>query len=220
MGLFFTSNDDEKPKEEAVKEKITTFPSSPSESFESFPSTPPTASVIPTTDGNVYLNEILAVYQKGFEGLNQPGIDFYEFYKAVSADINNTASYKMALSVLQSVDSSFTKEKAISGSQHYVDNVSSAFKNFEDSGVSKRKKLTEDKALEASSLNSEILEFERQLRELQSKLESKKTQLNTIDVKYDSQLREVEGRLSANQKAKDILLSNITTVITNIKTNL
>ena len=34
---------------------------------------------------NPFLNEVLAVYEKGFDSLNQSGFDFFELYKSVQS---------------------------------------------------------------------------------------------------------------------------------------
>ena len=38
-----------------------------------------------SVSNNPFLNEVLAVYEKGFESLNQTGFDFFELYKSVMA---------------------------------------------------------------------------------------------------------------------------------------
>ena len=50
-------------------------------------------------DNNV-LGTVVEMYEAGFESLNQPGYDFYEFFKAIKAVNNNDASvYKMAFTI-------------------------------------------------------------------------------------------------------------------------
>lgn len=106
-------------KEDGVKPKTSTsFPSNPSPSFpnSSAPSFPNTSGAdfpsnsepsfssktepvahVTTNKENPFLEKILDVYDKGFEKLNQPGYDFFEYYKAVvKAGVNNPQVYGMA----------------------------------------------------------------------------------------------------------------------------
>ena len=182
--LFFNgSNKQEEPeKVETKKVPVASFPAQPSTA--SFPSSTPPVATTPVAPNN-YSEEIMGVYIKGFESLNQPGVEFYEFYKAVEAvDINNTQAYKMALAMLKNSDSSFNKEKALSSSQHYIDNILVAHKEFLTNGVTKKDKLNQEKSNEASSLNTEIASLETQLEALNQQLGQKKIQLSSIDAKY------------------------------------
>jgi len=216
---LFVSSGIEKP-EESTPVKVASFPTQASTTFPSPTVTTFAAPVAPPATNN-YSEEIMGLYIKGFESLNQPGVEFYEFYKAVEAvDINNTQAYKMALAMLQNVDKSFSKEKALSSSQHYIDNILVAHKEFLANGTAKKDKLTQDKTNEASSLNVEIASIEKQLEALSQQLGQKKIQLSSIDAKYDTSFREVDGKLQANEAAKDTMINRIRTVIENIKITL
>ena len=112
--LFIVSDENEKanetPQAETVKPTTTTkFPTSTPQVEESgsilgvfgfgksehevaTPSPMPTASV-----SNEHMEKALELYQKGFDSLNQPGYDFYEFYQAVmQAGPTNPQIYAMA----------------------------------------------------------------------------------------------------------------------------
>lgn len=227
IGIFFNEEGNEKKpspviEKAPVEEKMpTTFPSTPVQTFpEPGFSSGDSPVYNPAQAVNPFVDEVLAVYQKGFEGLNLPGVDFLEFYKAVSNDIHNGSAYKMALQIMQGIDPNFSKEKALTDSQHYVTNINKAYDDFKKGGEGKRGSLSQSKASEASTLNGEISSLENQIKALGEQLAGKKMQLGAIDTKYDGQLREVEARLSANEQAKNILLEKIQTVISNIKTNL
>lgn len=220
---LFVKNDSpesEQPKEEKRVEQ-TSFPEE--KAAPSFPS-PAAAPVFPQTaqpvvSGNTYFEEVLNIYVSGLESLNQDGVEFYEVLKAVEAvDINNPMAYKMALQTLQTIDKTFTKDKALSTSQFYLDSVVKAHQEFQKNGVDKREKLMLEKSAETQTLTKEVSEIEAQIQQLTQSLSTKKIELSTIDTKYQEPLSKVEGKLQANDMAKESVLNKLQTVIQNLKT--
>lgn len=219
--LFVKDDSSEEPQREEKRVEQTSFPEE--KAAPSFP-TPVAAPVFPqsaqpTVSGNLYYDELLNVYVTGLESLNQEGIEFYELLKAVEAvDVNNPMAYKMALQTLQSIDKTFTKEKALSTSQFYLDSVVKAHQDFEKGGIEKREKLIADKTAEAQTLTKEVSELEAQIQQLTQTLSTKKVELSTIDSKYQEPLNKVEGKLQANNMAKETVLNKLNIVIQNLKT--
>ena len=143
-GLFINEEgeaNDSKP--ETVESKpaasSNSFPkSSSSKSASSFPNTNP-ASV-----SNTVLGSIVSMYESGFDSLNKPGYDFYEFFKAIKAVGSNDASvYKMALSMAQGVDSKVTKSKLLTQADYYIKEIEKVHKNYENQRECKEGKYSE-----------------------------------------------------------------------------
>ena len=74
---LFINEESSQPKN--VEVNPTSFPQN-----AKFPDTETNSNPI-NISTNPFLGEILEVYQKGFEGLNSEGFDFFEMYKSVNA---------------------------------------------------------------------------------------------------------------------------------------
>ena len=219
-------------KQETTFPKQTTFPTSteakfPSTSGSKFPSTseskfPPIKFIDPKSDtNNPYLEKILDVYDKGFAKLNQPGYDFFEFYKAVSkAGINNTQVYEMALDMGQAMDSNVSKQSLVSQADYYISELIKVYNGFNSDGQQKINDLSTKKSSESTSLTSEISSLELQLETIQNQMQLRKAALSEIDNKYQPEINEISYKLAANDMAKDRFVSNINQVKNNITNNL
>ena len=74
-----TSKSEEKidfPNEPTPTSSSTQFPQS---------SAPQRSQVTSSNIDNAILNSVIEMYESGFESLNLPGYDFYEFFKAIKA---------------------------------------------------------------------------------------------------------------------------------------
>lgn len=209
-----------------TKSSETTFPSEatfPSETI--FPSNdmkfPETDGHDTSSDVNKFLDKIIEVYDKGFIKLNQPGYDFYEFFKSVNkAGIDNPQVYQMAIEMAQAMDSNVSKQSLLNQAEYYISELTKVHSGFNTDGRNKITDLTNKKNSETSTLSSDISSLEQQLKTIQSQIISKKQSLSEIDKKYLPDINEITAKLSANDIAKDRLISNINKVKSNIANNL
>jgi hypothetical protein len=199
------------------KTSETTFPKTSEASFPSFPNTTAVRADAP----NPYLEKIFAVYDNGFTKLNQPGYDFFEFFKAVSkSGIDNPQVYEMALEMGQAMDSNVSKQSLLSQADYYITELTKVYNGFNSEGQSKKSELVTRKSSESQSLTAEISSLKQQLESIQTQIQTKQFTLNEIDTKYQPDIDQVEQKLSANDVVKDNLISTINKVKTNISNNL
>ena len=161
----------------------------------------------------------MKMYEEGFDNLNQPGVEFFEFFEAViDADgINNPQAYKMALKMLSGMNSSLNKESLLSQSQFYIDELNKVHSGYDITGNKKKEELIGDKNAEASSLSSDIQNLRQQVESIKNEISSKEELLSQIDTKYQPQLNEVDCKLMANNEAKNRILQKIQNVVQGVK---
>ena len=170
---------------------------------------------------NRFLTNIMGVYDTTFNKLNQPGYDFFEFYKAINtAGVDNVQMYPMAFQMAQAMDNTITKDLLVNTSDYYISEIEKVHKSFSEEGNSKMLELTNNKTTETQTLTSDIINLKDQMTSLNELLKTKEENLYKIDSKYTPQLNDISEKLSANDIAKDTLISNIKKVKTNIETNL
>lgn len=234
--LFIVSDEPStnKPTETAKPSVSTTkFPTAattevPAASTYSFPTaetTTPTFTTVATPAFNVapsseYLNNALEVYQKGFDSLNQPGFDFYEFYQSVaSGGIDNPAVYAMAFQMASAMDKSISKTSLTQQADFYLGEIQKVYEDFVTKGQAKRQEVESLKINENQSLTNELNDMRNQLEALKTQIEDRTRKLSAIDSKYNPQLSEIDSKLAANTMAKDRILGSIQTVKQGINNN-
>lgn len=228
--LFLTDNEatETKPKEVKSSNEGTSFPSSSPQTSSNLFGNQTTPNV--ATSGlqainqemcEPHLNTFLEMYEKGFNSLNQEGYDFFEFFQAiVEAGMDNAQVYNMGMTMAKAMDKSISKDRLISQSQHYINELTKVHENYVKSGNNKKVELTSQKDLENRHLQQELEALKIQRDEINRQINTCETKLSQIDSKYQPQITEVECKLMANNFAKDKLLSAITTVVNGIKTNI
>lgn len=171
-------------------------------------------------DGSV-LSGVLKMYESGFDSLNMPGYDFFEFFKAIKAvNSNDPSVYKMAMTMAQSSDPKVTKDSLLKGAVFYVDEINKVHKQYEDKGTTKREQIKSNQLKEKDKLSSEISTLEKQILELQTKISNKKKKLEATDGNLLSEVSSIEQKIVANDMAKTKILNSITDVMNGIKNNL
>jgi len=232
--LFIVSdeNANEQPKQEVVKPttSATKFPTSetteePSSIFSAFgfgkTETPTPAPTMPTQVTNEHLEKAFELYQKGFDSLNQPGYDFYEFYQAVmQAGPTNPQIYVMALTMASAMDKSISKDKLVQQSEFYLAEINKVYQDYNSKGLSKKQDLTAQKQHENESLVGELSLLRQQLEAIQTQIADRENKLSVIDVKYAPMMVEVDSKLSANDMAKNKIVQSIEQVKNGIINNL
>lgn len=171
-------------------------------------------------DNNV-LDKVLEMYENGFDSLNKPGYDFYEYFKAVKAvNSNDPSIYKMAFSMAQGVDSKINKSTLLEQAQFYINEIEKVHKDYKNQGVSKRSTILTGEKNRKTALTNEISELEKQILQLQTDLSKKQNELASIDNGMISKTSEIDQTIMANDLAKETILNNIKTVVEGIKTNI
>ena len=233
--LFIVSdeNADNKPVQEPVKQSApstTKFPSSTPKAEEAtsnafgfgFGSTPtPTPTYQATNVSNEALAKTLEMYEAGFDSLNQPGYDFYEFFKAVMAGgVDNPAIYGMAYGMGSAMDKSITKDKLLMQSDFYITEINKVYNDYVAKGNGKRQEVINQKNHENESLVGELNLMRQQLEQLQVQISDRENKLSVIDSKYGPMLSEVETKIAANDLAKEKIVGSIEQVKNGIINNL
>lgn len=166
---------------------------------------------------NPFINEILGVYEKGFESLNLNDFDFFEMYKSVVAvGINNPQSYQMAFTMGKSIKSDLTKQYLLEKSKFYIDEINKVYDKYDSTGNAKIKELNNTVSNLKDSLTNEISDLEAKIQQLQQELLNKKNLLSTLDSKNESEFKELQLKIEANNFAKNKILESINTVISGI----
>ncbi len=217
-GLFI--NDENTSSEESTE---ITAPVTSSNSFpESSTSTSKFPEYIPktTTVSNDMLSTIIEMYESGFESLNKPGYDFYEFFKAIKAvGTNEPSIYKMALTMAKSVDTKVSKKTLLTEADFYVKEIEKVHKQYESQGTTKKNQILSNQKNQKKTLSDEISALEKNLMEIQNQISVKKNQLQSFDSNV-TDLSAIDQKIMANDAAKSKILETIVTVVNGIKNNL
>lgn len=181
----------------------------------------PSSTIMSSEVSNSTLDSIVEMYQSGFDSLNLPGYDFYEFFKAIKAvNSNDPAVYKMAMTMAQSVDLKVSKASLLEGSDFYIAEINKVHKHYAEKGNAKREEIQSNQRNEKEKLTAEISELEKQIITLQTKVSDKKIKLETADSSLLNQVAAIDEKIVANDMAKNKILETIVTVVNDIKTNL
>jgi hypothetical protein len=184
------------------------------------PNQPQNTSIKMSTSGDAF-NEVLAVYEKGFEGLNQDGYDFFELYKSVQAvGADNPQAYQMAFAMGESIKPDLSKSFLLEKANNYVAEIEKVHAKYADVGAKKKADLANQLNSEKGNLSNAIKSLESQIASLQAQLNIQKAELSQIDKKFEGPIAEMEERIGANDGAKQTILSSIQKVINGINQNL
>ena len=183
-----------------------------------FPETNSITNSFPTSsNSNPFINEILEVYNRGFEGLNSEGFDFFELYKSVMAvGPTNPQSYQMAFTMGKTIKSDLSKEFLLEKSKFYIAEIEKVYAKYDATGNSKNKDLNNTITTQKYNLTKNIEDLESQIAKLQAELESKKAELSKIDNDNAALFTEIQLKIEANNLAKQKILESINTVVTGI----
>lgn len=184
----------------------------------------PVATTVQPIINQEYLNcephmaNILAKYEQGFESLNLPGYDFFEFFSAVMlAGPENPQVYDMAFVMGKSMDATLTKEKLIKDADYYLGELQKVYETFKNEGESVLKKIKTDKDMSSNELVSRVEMIKSQIEGLTNELNNANSELMTLDSKFEPQMIEIQCKLKANEVASQTLSGKIKLVKNNIK---
>ena len=234
--LFIVSDENEKanePKQDVVAPTTSTtkFPTSTPTSEDSGgllgafgfgkSETPTPQPTMTTSVSNEHLKATLELYQKGFDSLNQPGYDFYEFYQAImQAGVTNPQVYQMALTMASAMDKTITKDKLVQQSEFYVAEINKVYNDYNSKGVAKKQDLLAQKQHENESLVNELSLLRQQMEAIKTQIADKENKLSVIDVKYAPMISEVDSKIGANEMAKNQIVQSIEQVKNGIINNI
>lgn len=206
-GLFVNEETSQAPSQET---KATSFPSNKFPDLE-------VNSSMPNTTSNPFLGEILDVYQKGFDGLNAEGFDFFELYKSVNAvGVTNPQSYQMAYTMGKTINPALTKDFLLTKGKFYVTEIDKVYEKYNLLGNSKRSDLSSKIGQDKQNLAKNIADLEAQIAKLQEECNTKKGALNKIDNDNAQEFSELQLKIEANSMAKQKIQDSINLVITGI----
>ena len=215
--LFITDNEKNETETAPVQQNI---PVNNSPAGTQFP-TSATSSTTVSNSNNPFIGEVLSVYEKGFEGLNNEGFDFFELYKSVMAvGSNNPQSYQMAFAMGKTLRPEITKEFLLDKSKFYISEIEKVFQNYDVIGNSKKNELNNGILHKKENLNKEIADLQTQIAALQNTLQGKTAELAQIDNENKELFVEIQQKIEANSIAKQKILESINTVIAGINQHL
>ena len=176
---------------------------------------------MPTSIDDSVLGTVIEMYEAGFESLNKPGYDFYEFFKAIKAVGSNDASvYKMAFTMASGVDKNVTKASLLEQSDFYIKEIGKVHQQYQSKGKSKKTQIQSGLKTKKASLTTEVSQLEKQILQLQTQISDKKNQLQSIDSNLITDVSDIEQKIVANDLAKSKILDTIGAVVEGIKNNL
>jgi hypothetical protein len=231
--LFINSEENatDKPKNVEVPKSQPKFPTAePTEQkssslfnfgFGSNPTPTPAPTFTPSTSVNPeHFAKALEIYENGFDSLNQPGYDFYEFFKAVAIGADNPQIYTMAFAMGSAMDKTVTKDKLLQQSEFYLSEINKVYNDYVAKGSGKKNDLMNQKNNENQALASELDMMNQQMEALRIQIQDRQNKLNAIDSKYGPMIYDVDSKLMANETAKTQIVQKIEQVKIGIINNL
>ena len=211
---LFINDDNDSSEKKDQPQKI-----EPSIEVSKFPSKPD-ASITPQSSANLnnpFINEIIDVYQKGFDSLNLDDFDFFELYKSVVAvGPTNPQSYQMAFAMGCSIKPDLTKAFLLEKSKFYISEIEKVYANYDAKGRARKNDLEMSITRDKVNLTKSISDLESQIASLQRELDQKKSELNNIDAINSGQHTELEMKIEANNFAKQKIVDSINLVVSGI----
>ena len=169
-----SSSEQKKPESKFPTESTSKFPSGNSNSeFPSFQSEQKSSisPIVASSDLNPYLDKTIEVYENGLAKLNQPGYDFFEFFKSVTkGGVDNPQVYEMALEMAKGMGANITKELLMSQAEFYISEINKAYNGYLSEGNKKKNDLQTQKESENQNLSAELSTLKSQLQTLQSQI--------------------------------------------------
>ncbi|MGL4631929.1 MAG: hypothetical protein ACRCVT_12070 [Leadbetterella sp.] len=172
---------------------------------------------VSSSQGNPHIEEIVGVYEKGFESLNSPNFDFFEFYKSVlSVGVNNAQSYQMAFAMGSALNKDLSKDFLLQKSIYYISEIEKVHKGFLNTGTTKSKEISTNIGNQKATLKSSIDDIESKIVQLQKDLIDKKAELEKLETGNSKEYVEIQQKLEANEFAKEKMLQSIKQVVNGI----
>lgn len=166
---------------------------------------------------NPFIEEIVEVYEKGFDSLNQENFDFYELFKSVMAvGVTNPQSYQMAFTMGKTIRPELTKEFLLEKARYYQSEIEKVYQKYSATGTQRKSDLDTTITREKVNLAKSISDLEAQIAALQKELNEKRHAHSLIDSQNLAQYNEIHLKLEANEFAKNRILDSINQVVSGI----
>jgi len=215
--LFIISDEKTDNKQSAP----TKFPETKSDAPITFPKTESVISTPIPLECASQMESVMKTYEDGFAKLNQPGVEFFEFFQAViEGGSDKPDTYKMAFKMMKSLEKSMSKDSLIEQSQFYINELSNVHANYNSIGNKKKNELLTSKQTEDQKLRSEVQLLRQQLDTIKEQISSKELLINQIDGKYLPKITELDCTIKANDVARDRIIASLNSVVIGIKNNL
>jgi hypothetical protein len=210
--LFVKNNEDQEP---ATPGSGFSFPASTPGN-----TTPGTVMPNPVGIDPSIVQEVLTVYEKGIDSINMPGYDFYEFYKAISSIPHaGDQAYNMAFQMAKSMDSTVSPQKLQTDAEFYISKINEVHNQYTSQGQQKINALESKKNEQKNKLTAEInqatqqvAQLRNQLMTLETEINQKRTSLTSVDGEYAPQENVIRQKILANDHAKQISISKLTSI--------
>jgi hypothetical protein len=197
--------------------KTITEPVTIPQTANTFPSESVAQQPVSFNTNNPFIGEIIAVYEKGFESLNSPSFDFFEFYKSViSVGINNSQSYQMAFTMGSAMNPEINKAFLLDKANFYITEIEKVHKNFLNTGTSKSNEISANINNQKQGLQNSIADIENKITQLQKELIDKKAELERVESGTSKEYVEIQQKLEANEMAKERIIQSIKQVVSGI----
>jgi len=189
-----------------------------------FPSTSATVAATPTIEAmncEPHMDAIMSLYEKGFESLNQPGVEFYEFFKSVIAGgADNPTTYTMAFNMLKGLESGMSKQSLLDQSKFYVAKIDKVHQGYDKNGRDKKMEIEKQRDAETERLRTDLDLLRQQQETIKTQIQTKEIQLTQQDAKYNPEIEQIGCKMTANDVAKKKIIGTINKVVVGITNNL
>lgn len=171
------------------------------------------------------VEEVIETYESGLDGINMPGYDFYEFYKAVSAGGSHSPqAYQMAFEMARAFDKSLTTRKLLQDAEFYISKINEVHGQYVTQGQQKLKSLADQRSAEQRSLQQEadnatqrISQLKAELQQLESLIREKQQALASIQQQNQPQEEAIREKLQANDLARKASIDKLTAISNGIQ---
>ncbi len=204
-------------------QQTTTFPdkSTPTNTVNVGSAEPMVQQEITVSPDSKIMNKVLATYSKGFEALNIPGFDLFEFYDGIkAAGATDQSGYKMAFAFACSSNPSLTVDYLLQTGEQYITQINQKKDEFKKNGKAKKTQLLTQQKQEQKTLTDDIAKFDKQIAKLEKERDQKRLNLNNIDQKYLTQLNEVSMTIAASDTVSGTITSELRTTLNRINQHL
>jgi len=166
-----------------------------------------------------HMDKIMNMYEKGFEGLNIDGFDFYEFFKmVVEGGVADPKVYTMGFSMGKTMGA--TKESLLEQAEYYITEIQKVHQGYVTAGNNKRQLAITAKDGEEETLKNELFGIDTEIARLATLKTQTEANLKTIDGKYAPEIEDIECKLMANNMAMEGIVGSIQKVVTGVKNNI
>lgn len=180
------------------------------------PQQQPVNQSIKNINGEV-LNQVIEMYANGFDSLNKPGYDFFEFFKSItSIPEQSPQMYAMAFQMGKSMAPQISKQTLLTDAEFYIAQVNGVHSKFQSQGENKKQQLANATAQAKEAVLKEIANLEDKIKQLKAQILQLETyQLETnaslapLEMKNAGEIQNIDQKLVANDYAREQIIAKI-----------